>query len=211
MRLIAQFGDAFFGGVEAEKRDIGRFALHGILAGGLAEAVRRTFNVEHVIDDLKTQPDSRRIATERFVLRLIERPTASRSQAHRSMDQRPRFECVHALEFIQAQCIAHVRKIEGLPACHAVRACCFREHRNLRLRLGQRCFGQYLKSKGLQRVSSQKRHCFPVGDVTGGLASPQDVVVHARQVVVDQRIGVDELHGDGGVIDKTGVGAPKLS
>ena len=114
MRLVAQLGDAYLGRVEAEQRNIGRFSLRGILAGGLAEAVRGTFDVEHVINNLKTQPDRRGVAIECVALRLIERPTASRSQAHRSMDQRPRFECMHALEFIQTQCIPHVRKIEGL-------------------------------------------------------------------------------------------------
>ena len=120
MRLVAQLSDAYLGRVEAEQRNIGRFSLRGILAGGLAEAVRGTFDVEHVINNLKTQPDRRGVAIECVALRLIERPTASRSQAHRSMDQRPRFECMHALEFIQAQCILHMRKIEGLPACHVV-------------------------------------------------------------------------------------------
>jgi hypothetical protein len=37
-----------------------------------------------------------------------------------------------------------------------------------------------------------------VGDVRRRPAAAQVVVVHRRQVVVDQRVGVDELEGTGG-------------
>jgi len=56
VRLVAQCRDAFFGGVEAEQRNIGRFSLHRILAGVFAEALRGPFDVQHVIDDLKAKP-----------------------------------------------------------------------------------------------------------------------------------------------------------
>ena len=47
--------------------------------------------------------------------------------------------------------------------------------------------------------------------MTRGLASPQDVVIHAWQVVVYQRVGVDKLHRHGGVVDDAGIGLRQLA
>ena len=46
---------------------------------------------------------------------------------------------------------------------------------------------------GEQPVAGQDRHVLAEGHVAGGLAAAQLVVVHRRQVVVDQRVGVDHL------------------
>jgi hypothetical protein len=51
-----------------------------------------------------------------------------------------------------------------------------------------------MKRQGLQGVPRQDRGGLVEGLVAGGPAAPQVVVVHGRQVVVDQRIGVDQLH-----------------
>ena len=47
--------------------------------------------------------------------------------------------------------------------------------------------------RGLQRIAGQERHRLAVLHVAGGLAAPQRVVVHAGEVVVHERIGVDHL------------------
>lgn len=53
--------------------------------------------------------------------------------------------------------------------------------------------GSGFKSIGQQAVPSQEGNCFPIGDMAGGFPPPQVVVVHTRQVIVDQGIGVDHL------------------
>ena len=57
---------------------------------------------------------------------------------------------------------------------------------------------QHLEGQRLQGVAGQDRGRLVELLVTGGLAAPQIVVVHRRQVVVDQRIGVQEFDGAGG-------------
>lgn len=57
----------------------------------------------------------------------------------------------------------------------------------------QRRIGQQAEGTGLQGVAGQDRGGFVEGDVGGRLAASQGVIVHRRQVVMHQRIGVDEL------------------
>ena len=57
---------------------------------------------------------------------------------------------------------------------------------------------QDLERERLHGVAREHRLGDAEADVDGRLAAPQDVVVHARQVVVDERIGVDQLDRAGG-------------
>ena len=56
-----------------------------------------------------------------------------------------------------------------------------------------------LKGVVEQAVAGEDGLSHAVDHVVGGAAAPQRVVVHAGQVVVDERIGVDHLHGAGKV------------
>ena len=58
--------------------------------------------------------------------------------------------------------------------------------------------GKRFEGQGEKRVSGQNRHGFAEHLMTGELAAAVVVVIESRQVVVDQRIGVDELQGAGG-------------
>ena len=49
------------------------------------------------------------------------------------------------------------------------------------------------KRLGVERVAGEDRDVLAEGDVAGRAAAAQLVVVHRRQVVVDQRVGVDQL------------------
>ena len=55
--------------------------------------------------------------------------------------------------------------------------------------------GQNGKRQGLQGIARQDGCAFIEGLVYGGLATTQVVVIHGGQVVVDQRVGVDQLDG----------------
>ena len=59
----------------------------------------------------------------------------------------------------------------------------------------------------LQGIAGEDRGGFVEGDVHGRPAAAQGVVVHRRQVVVHQRIGVDQFHRDRGRIQRAVVGA----
>jgi len=54
---------------------------------------------------------------------------------------------------------------------------------------------QQFKRQHLQRIASQQRRGLAILHVHGRLAAAQHVVVHAGQVVVHQRVGVDQLDG----------------
>ena len=54
--------------------------------------------------------------------------------------------------------------------------------------------GQHFERPRLQRVAGQDRDGLAEGHVARGLAAPQIVVVQRRQIVVDQRIGVQHLN-----------------
>ena len=53
--------------------------------------------------------------------------------------------------------------------------------------------GDDLEGQLVEAVAGEHRRRFVEGAVHGRLAAPQVVVVHARQIVVDQRIDVDRL------------------
>ena len=56
---------------------------------------------------------------------------------------------------------------------------------------------QQVKRRGLQAVAGENRDAVAVHDVQRRTAAPQRVVVHRRQVVVNERVGVNELDGAG--------------
>lgn len=62
--------------------------------------------------------------------------------------------------------------------------------------------GEHFEGQRLQAVGGEDRGGLVEGPVGGRLATAQVVVVHCRQVVVDQRVGMDQLHRAG-----RGVGA----
>ena len=95
------------------------------------------------------------------------------------------------------------RQVDRLAAGHPVRAGGAREragerraHARVRMPRGRR---DRLESERQQRIADQDRRRLVEGDVAGGLAAPEIVVVHRRQVVVDEGVGVHHLDGGGGV------------
>ena len=63
---------------------------------------------------------------------------------------------------------------------------------------GQTVFAEQLERKALQRVADQQRRRFIELDMTGRLAATQDVVIHAWQIIVHQRIGVNDFNRSAG-------------
>ena len=61
--------------------------------------------------------------------------------------------------------------------------------------------GQYLESERVQRVADENRRCLIVRDVHGGAAATKVVIVHGRQVVMHERIGVNHLDRRGDRVD----------
>jgi hypothetical protein len=47
-----------------------------------------------------------------------------------------------------------------------------------------------------QGIACQNRGCFIIGTVNGRLSAPQIVIVHARQIVVNERMNVNAFHSE---------------
>ena len=103
--------------------------------------------------------------------------------------------------------------VEHLPAAHAARPGGARQaahqlgaHRRVAVRV---LLGQHGEGVGLQRVAGEDRGRLVEGVVDGGLAAAEVVVVHRRQVVVDQGIGVHHLDRRGDA-ERRGAGDAEL-
>ena len=93
--------------------------------------------------------------------------------------------------------------IQRLPAAHPGRARCTREfgqHRHPAFG-GLRRVRQHVECQRLQRIAGEDRGGFVEGDMHGRLATAQGVVVHRRQVVVHQRVAMDQFDRDRGGIE----------
>ena len=58
--------------------------------------------------------------------------------------------------------------------------------------------GEDLERQRVQRIAGEDRGAFVEGAVHGRLAAAQIVIVHARQIVVDQRIDMDAFDREAG-------------
>ena len=156
----------------------------------------------------KASPTRRRIRrSARSCASARSGPTV-RGQQHARADQRAGLEPVHAARpAASVSTPAFGLEVDRLAAGHAGGAA----------RVGQRvdacvrgspgpaampgCARQQLERQRLQRVAGEDRGRLVEGLVAGRAAAAQVVVVHRRQVVVDQAIAVDQLDGAGGRVD----------
>ena len=68
--------------------------------------------------------------------------------------------------------------------------------------LPRRPLRQHVERQRLQRIAGQDRRAFVERLVAGRPAAAQVVVVHRRQVVVDQAVGVDQLDRGGRRVER---------
>jgi hypothetical protein len=66
-----------------------------------------------------------------------------------------------------------------------------RPHGRVGMRIG---FAQHQKSLGLQRIAGQYGGGFIKGAMHGGLAAAQIIIIHAGQIIMHQRIGVQHFN-----------------
>ncbi len=122
---------------------------------------------------------------------------------------------VHVFEFRHGQGLAHAREIDRLPARHAAAAARGREdlhHFDLnRGIIGETVLGEQLKRERLQTVAHEKRGRLVEFDMASRLAAAKHVVVHAGQVVVHERIGVNAFYGAGRDFEPRRVGADRFA
>ena len=162
-----------------------------LAGGGLVAGM-----VEQVVGDLEGQADVAGIAA-------IRRARLGRDAAHdaggldRELDQRAGLQLLQPGDRADVELLPLGDQVEHLPSGHALRA---RGARHFQHQIGpdERILmgcgvGDDLERQVVKAIAGQHRGRFVEGAVDGRLAAAQIVIVHARQVVVDQRIDVDRL------------------
>ena len=120
-----------------------------------------------------------------------------RAHFHRRAQQRTGLQLLQPGDGGQVERFRLGRDVHHLAAGHAVQPAGgaeaqdqFRTGKGI---AGQGRIGQHLEGEGVQRIARQHRGRFVKGQVRSRLAVAHGVIVHARQVIMDQRIGMDRL------------------
>src|SRR5579885_1696203 len=194
-----EFAREFARAIDAEKRREGRLAGGLVLAGPLAHLLRRRLDIEEIVDDLKSESEGARVVAETGKL-AIGGAAQARASDDRGMEERAGLLRVQDLQFIERERPAFALKIDHLPADHPGRTRGFGEisHRlqNHGTWNAVGCGGgEDLEGVGKEAVAAQRGHRLAEHLVAGGTAVPEVIVVHAGEVVVDERIVVNHLDG----------------
>src|ERR1700687_4843214 len=199
--LAGQIIRNFVGTLQSVDRGIGGFLLGDVFSRGLAERGGGFFHVQNVVGDLKSPADGFAEAAEaRHVVGA--RAGTQCSGSDRSANQRGGFRTVNVFEHFRFDALPLGFQLGDLATDHAVDSArgagdFFHYGDTLSGRDGRRADG--FEREGQQRVSGQDGDGFAEFLVAGRLAAAQVVVVECRQVVVDQRIGVNHFDGAGGM------------
>ena len=209
VRACQAIGRERTGAIEAEQRRVGRLPAGGVLARGLAERRGIALDVEDVVDDLKREAEvggDRSIAATRWsvapamIAPLTADARISAPVLRACMPRRPSASRVTAWP---GACPAACRSMAWPPTMPSAPAASpttrrARSLRPTRSNIGdvvRRVARQQREGFRVQAIAGEDGDAFAVDDVQRRPASPQRVVVHRRQVVVDERVGVNQLDG----------------
>ena len=131
---------------------------------------------------------------------------AHAAEPHGTAQQRGGLALMDVAQFGHGKFFAFALQIRHLPGDELQRAGGLGDFQNdFLVRIAREFFALRGDFKRLrqQRVARQHGDAFAENFVVGGLAAAEIVVVHRRQIVVDERVGVDALDGAG---ERHGVG-----
>ena len=160
-------------------------------------------HVEDVVDHLEGQADRGAVVARAPARRAASMRAAGRAHQHAGLQQRAGLAPVHVAQRALVERQADAGEVDRLAAGHAGVAGRARQQ----ARTARACSaGATPPSSGVSTSKASACIASPASiacglaelHVHGRLAAAQHVVVHARQVVVDQRIGVDQLDRAGG-------------
>ena len=194
--LVDEQGRLLPGALGAEHRHESSFACPGILPRALSCSLFIAAMVDQVVRDLEGEPD---VASVTAV-----RGSGIRHQLghdayglHRIFDERPGFQLLQSGDLGQAEVAPRGRKVHHLTTCHSSGA---RSPSKLEDEVGThpRIFvsgrvSQDLERQGMEAVSGKNSFRLAECAVHGRLAAAKVVIVHARQVVMNQRVDVNRL------------------
>ena len=179
--------------VQSQPVHIGDLALVLVGADGLAEFVGVSDDVQHIVPDLEGQTQLIAVGFCCLPGRLAAAGCAD-AQHTGSGDHGTGFQVVDLRQFILGR--GMVQRVQHLPRYHAVRAGRVRQNQSAIRPLGVGQAGSrqdHAVGRRLESVSRQYRQGLTVNLVVGGFTPAEIVIIHAGQVIMDQRIRVDQL------------------
>ena len=193
------FGSGFF---EAEDGGVGGFVDGFVFAGGLAKGGGVGGDVEDVVNDLKGEAE---VVTEgcECVQLFVAGVGGHGAETNGGGEEGGSFALVNGDEFFVAEkgVFAFAFEIENLAADELGGAGAEGELFEVGgdgVVGGGRGVGDEVEGFGLESVASENGHGFAKDFVGGGSAAAEVVVVHGRQVVMNEGVGVEKLGGAGG-------------
>ena len=179
--------------IDAQQGGIGAFSQGCVTTGSLSERFGRLRHVEHVVDDLKGEAERGAVLGER-IDGAWARTSSETAEQRGRRDERTRFRSVDPAQLGEAQSLAFTIEIQHLPADHPARAGCYHELTDDTTRVGgrkmpSRAQGDARRQRHHRQASNGRHACVELA-MNGGPAAAYVVIVHARQVVVDERVGV---------------------
>ena len=188
------FGCQLAGAVQAVETDVGDLAVACVCAHRFAERLLITGHVQDVVDDLEQQAEFVGERTERD-RNLGLGAGIDDGASHGRCDQAAGLEQVDLTKRV-SRFAAVVAQVKELPADHSVDTrgrSEFGDDAESRRRPARLPLSDEADGLGEQRVARQDRRVLAERAVARRPPAAQVVVVHRRQVVVDQRVGVDQL------------------
>ena len=185
-----------------------RLAASGILAGRLAGGFGGSGDVEEIIGKLEGMAEQRTIVAEPPPL-LFPGTAEHGAGFRREAEERAGLHRLHAGDRVAVEGGALGGEVERLAARHPAEAGGAGEHgdegrADAAIGLEAR---QDVEGHGEQRVAGKDRGRLVEGAMQGRAAAAQVVVVHRRQVVVDEAVGVDAFERGGGLGNRRSGGA----
>ena len=188
-------------------RGVGELAALGVLAHPLAHGGLGAFGIEQVIGNLKRHAERPAKSGQRVELRVVG-PDRESAEVEGGQEQGARFAAVDPVH--PGHLLSRCRRRPVEPATLGGEVVDLTTHERRRPRcLGQsetgpgsdrggHFLGEHLKRQRLQRIAAENGGGLVERAVAGGASSAEIVVVHGREIVVDERVGVDALDGDSG-------------
>ena len=199
LRRAGEFIAAAPGRLQPQRRDQRRLVALRVFAGAFAELRVSALRVENIIGDLKGRAQRAAVIIERGALGGVGAPQRGAGQ-DRKAQQRAGLHRLEALGLVFAQRrLGRLRlQIKRLPADHAADA---RGAGEAEHKLGAdggigmgRGIGEDVEGQRQQRVAREDRRRLVIGAVQARPAAPYIVIVHAREIIMDKRVAVQQFH-----------------
>ncbi|AEW72383.1 hypothetical protein EcWSU1_00943 [Enterobacter ludwigii] len=198
--ILYQIPGFTLGLLKTQQGGVGTFAKLLIRTLTFTQCCSIAHHIQNVILNLECQTDTFCVSVQ---YRQGFAPLFTRAQGAQTngcTNQCARFMAMNTLQLFQINLTSFRFQIQCLTATHtgdAAGHCQFRDHRQTVTvgHFGHRRIAQNRERQGLQGIPRQNGIRFAKLDVAGWLATTQIVVVHGRQIIMDQRVGMDALNG----------------